>query len=74
MNPSKRQNIQRCLRVIMNWTLAVQEIKSNRAHNKTARQGHMYSLGYHGSMEKDKSMGYYAPGTSKDAFDLYVCV
>ncbi|KJA16326.1 hypothetical protein HYPSUDRAFT_207119 [Hypholoma sublateritium FD-334 SS-4] len=71
MSPTHRANVQKCLKTIMDWSAAVPEIKINGAHKGTVRQGRMCALGYHGSMESNKSIVFYAPGSSQAAFRIY---
>ena len=72
MGLEKRTNMIQSLETIMNWTLAVGEIKNNKSHNILGRRGRMYGMGYHASMEKKKSVVYYAPGGSQSAVHRYI--
>ena len=72
MNSSEEENIKRCLKTIMDWTMVVPEIKINSSHNKSKRIGRMFALGYHPSMEKGKSVVFYAPSPSDKSFEQCV--
>lgn len=73
MSGTHQANVLQCLETIMDWSVAVPEIKINSAQ-KGVRQGRMCALGYHASMEKDKSIVYYAPAASQGAFNMYILI
>ncbi|KAG6850005.1 hypothetical protein H0H93_002623 [Arthromyces matolae] len=82
MTMERRQRVERLLQTLMDYSTAVTGIKLNASQYRQVhgdehstiqrkRYGTMFGAGWHGSMEKDKTLVAYAPKSDKRSIQTY---